>query len=86
MAADIGVAKAASKVPVVGKYAALPAGIASYLLRTRGQAALERAQNRTGEADAQPTTGDKAAALATGAVEAVPQMFSLGRFLRVLAL
>jgi hypothetical protein len=80
MAVDIAAAKAASKIPVVGKYAALPAGIASYLMRTRGQAAVERAANSQGEG-ATPTTGDKAAALATGLVESVPQALGISRFL-----
>lgn len=81
MAADIAAARVASKIPMVGRFAALPAGVASYLLRTRGQAALERAGNRTGEENAVPNTEDKTAALATGAVEAIPQALGIGRFL-----
>lgn len=80
MAADIAAMKLASKVPVIGKYAAIPAGIASYLLRTRGQAAVERAQNRTGDQHAEPNAQDKAVALATGAVESIPQALTIGRF------
>jgi hypothetical protein len=81
MAADIAVARTVGKIPVIGKFAALPAGVASYLMRTRGQAALERAANRTGEENATPSAEDKTAALATGAVEAIPQAIGLGRFL-----
>jgi hypothetical protein len=81
MATDIAAAKLASKIPVVGKYAGPAAGIASYLLRTRGQAAKNDAVIRTGDQNAEPELQDKARALATGAAESVPQALGIGRFL-----
>ncbi len=78
VAADIGVAKAASRA---GRIPGLMAGIASYLLRTRGDAAKENAAIRTGNPNAVPETQDKPRSLATGAAEAIPQAVGLARFL-----
>lgn len=78
MVQDIAAAKLAGRVhPLLG----LGAGVASYLLRTRGDAAKEDAAVRTGNADAQPETQDKVRSLATGLAESVPQAVGLGRFL-----
>lgn len=80
MATDIAAAKVASKLPVVGKFAPA-AGIASYLLRTRGDAAKHDAEIRTGNPDAEPETQDKVRSALTGAAESVPQVMGISRFL-----
>lgn len=78
MATDIAVTKLGARVhPLLG----VGAGLASYLLRTRGDAAKNDAAIRTGDANAEPETQDKTRALLTGAAEAVPQAIGLRRFL-----
>lgn len=78
MAADITAAKLGSRInPLVG----VGAGLASYLLRTRGDTAKQDAAIRTGNPDAEPETQDKVRSLATGAVESIPAAIGLGRFL-----
>jgi hypothetical protein len=81
MATDIAAAKVASKLPVIGKVAGPVTGIASYLLRTRGDAAKRDAEIRTGSPDAQPETQDLVRSAATGVAESIPQAIGIGRFL-----
>jgi hypothetical protein len=78
MATDIAAAKLGARIhPLVG----LGAGAASYLLRTRGDAAKSDAAIRTGNPDAVPETQDKVRSALTGAAEIVPQMIGLNRFI-----
>lgn len=78
MAVDVAAARLGARVhPLAG----LGAGVASYLLRTRGDTSKQNAAIRTGDENATPELQDKARALATGAVEAVPQAIGLTRFL-----
>jgi hypothetical protein len=78
MATDIAAARLGAKVhPLVG----LGAGLASYLMRTRGDAAKTDAAIRTGTPDAPVETQDKVRSLATGVVEGLPVGLGISRFL-----
>jgi hypothetical protein len=78
MATDIAAAKVLGRInPLLG----VGAGVTSYLLRTRGDAAKHDAVSRTGNPEAQPETQDKIRSLATGAAESIPQAIGIGRFL-----
>lgn len=73
---------APATVPLGGAIGGIGAGLASWLYRTRGDAAKTNAEARTGNPDAEPEQTDKTRSLLTGAAEAPLQALNVGRFLK----